>query len=307
MSGFEHASVSSDLTYDDGPPALLFGPMGTARSATADMMRDAGLRLADVDRLDGAAARIGRQLALGLIWVEAVDEELPTDLIDALADHAARGPGRVVVATASSQIDPVVSALGESSAQILIDPTQIERAGALALALAEGELPAQVSDFGRDSATRLRQISDEMGRIAATLARLSSDDAGEPGIAMLRPSGTDLPTSVDGDTVRSIIRARRLRARFLSEELFADPAWDMMLDLLQAEIAQHRVPVSSLCIAAAVPATTALRWIKTMIDAGLFVRRADPHDGRLVFVELAPDTSAALHGYFGEVGKVAVI
>jgi hypothetical protein len=42
------------------------------------------------------------------------------------------------------------------------------------------------------------------------------------------------------------------RARFFQEELFADPAWDMLLDLLQAEIAQHRVPVSSLCIAAAV-------------------------------------------------------
>ena len=62
----------------------------------------------------------------------------------------------------------------------------------------------------------------------------------------------------------------------------------MLLDLLQAEIAQHRVPVSSLCIAAAVPATTALRWIKTMTDGGLFMRRADPHDGRRVFVELAP-------------------
>ena len=63
----------------------------------------------------------------------------------------------------------------------------------------------------------------------------------------------------------------------------------MLLDLLQAEIAQHRVPVSSLCIAAAVPATTALRWIKTMTDAGLFKRRADPHDGRRVFVELSPN------------------
>ena len=55
-----------------------------------------------------------------------------------------------------------------------------------------------------------------------------------------------------------------------------DPA--EALDLMQAEIAQHRVPVSSLCIAAAVPATTALRWIKTMTDTGPFVRRADPRE-----------------------------
>src|SRR5207248_1300212 len=76
-------------------------------------------------------------------------------------------------------------------------------------------------------------------------------------------------------------------------ELFADPAWDMLLDLLQAEIAQLRVPVSSLCIAAAVPATTALRWLKAMVAQGVFVRRADPHDGRRAFVELAPESSQA--------------
>ena len=79
----------------------------------------------------------------------------------------------------------------------------------------------------------------------------------------------------------------------------------MLLDLLQAELAQHRVPVSSLCIAAAVPATTALRWIKSMTDSGLFIRRADPHEGRRVFVELSSGASTALRGYFAEVGKAA--
>jgi len=64
--------------------------------------------------------------------------------------------------------------------------------------------------------------------------------------------------------------------------------------------------VSSLCIAAAVPATTALRWLKTMTDKGLFVRRADPHDGRRVFVELSPATSVAMRRYFADVGQVAV-
>jgi DNA-binding MarR family transcriptional regulator len=112
---------------------------------------------------------------------------------------------------------------------------------------------------------------------------------------------------VSADTIRTVIRARRLRARVFSEELFADPTWDMLLDLLQAEISQLRVPVSSLCIAAAVPATTALRWLKTMTRQGLFVRRADPHDGRRVFVELAPAASDALRRYFAEVGRVAAM
>jgi DNA-binding MarR family transcriptional regulator len=112
---------------------------------------------------------------------------------------------------------------------------------------------------------------------------------------------------VAAETVRSIIRARRLRANHLSAELFADPAWDMLLDLLQAEIVQHRVPVSSLCIAASVPATTALRWIKSMTDEALLLRRDDPRDGRRVFIELAPATSVAMRRYFAEIGPVPVV
>ncbi len=168
------------------------------------------------------------------------------------------------------------------------------------------------ADFGRTptfhdvahepASRRLKQLSDEVGRIAATLARLSTgpEPAAKTVERPVSPTG-EIP-AVSGEVVRSVIRARRMRARFFEEELFADPAWDMLLDLLQAEIAQHRVPVSSLCIAAAVPATTALRWIKTMTDDGLFHRRADPHDGRRVFIELAPETSLAMRRYFAEAG-----
>ncbi len=144
-----------------------------------------------------------------------------------------------------------------------------------------------------------------MGRIAATLARLSAapDDSGPAVLRIIDPPADAPPLSVD--IVRSAIRARRLRARFFNEDLFADPAWDMLIDLLQAELAQHRVPVSSLCIAATVPATTALRWVKSMTDSGLFVRKADPHDGRRVFVELSPGASAAMRAYFAEMAKTA--
>ena len=150
-------------------------------------------------------------------------------------------------------------------------------------------------------------MTDEVGRIAATLARLSSGPSTPVPIALPtpRPTAPDPAPDIAPETIRAVIRARRLRARFFANELFADPAWDMLLDLTQAEISQVRVPVSSLCIAAAVPATTALRWIKTLTDSGLLVRRADPHDGRRVFVEMAPNTSQAMRNYFGEVGRVA--
>ena len=44
-----------------------------------------------------------------------------------------------------------------------------------------------------------------------------------------------------------------------------------------------------------------------MTDAGLFQRRADPHDGRRVFVELSPKASNGMRRYFAEVSKGMVV
>lgn len=307
MAGSEPISFEQTSEYNLIPPALLFGPSGRARSDAADLIRDAGLRLADVDLLDGALSRLERQGALGLVWVETAGEAIEENLLHRLEEIARSGPGRLVVSVGARQIDDVVAALGEVDAQILIDATTIERASALAVALAKRDMAAQKSDIGRANAAPLNQISDEIGRIAATLARVSTDQVKSSASAMVGLAVPQEVPSVDPDTINSVIRARRMRGHFFSEELFADPAWDMLLDLLQAEIAQNRVLLSSLCTAASVPATTALRWIKSLTDAGMFVRRADPQNGQLVFVELAPVASAAMRRYFGEVGNVDVI
>ncbi len=143
----------------------------------------------------------------------------------------------------------------------------------------------------------LLRLSTEVSRVAGTLARLSAD----PNRIPPRTETDAGPLDVAAERINAVIRARRLRGRFLPDELFADPAWDMLLDLLQAEVLQQRVAVSSLCTAAAVPATTALRWLNTLVNRGLIVRVPDPMDARRVFVQLAPETSIALRQYFAEV------
>ena len=143
-------------------------------------------------------------------------------------------------------------------------------------------------------ATRLQQLSGEIGRIATILDRLSAAPYG-PG-----EGSTQAPQTVPAEAVAAMIRRRRLRSRFFEDQLFADPAWDILLDLFHAELLNRRISVSSACIAANVPATTALRWTKLLVAHGLIVRRSDPLDGRRVFVELTPETSAKLREYFAE-------
>lgn len=149
----------------------------------------------------------------------------------------------------------------------------------------------------------LLQLSAEVSRIAGTLARLSAERAADE---QKYPAAAELP-ELSPKMVASVLHARRLRGRYFSEDLFADPAWDMMLELLHSELVHARVSVSSLCIAAAVPATTALRWISSMVEQGLLVRRADPHDGRRIFVELAPEAGLALRRYFADLNGSTTI
>jgi DNA-binding MarR family transcriptional regulator len=267
-----------------------------------------GLRIGARLPIDEALDRLKVQASAKAVWIELDRDcgEQMDEVIRRVNYDVSRGFYAAVVSVTGPLVDPVSAQMDDNTIDVLIDANEAERTAALALAVSR-YAPGGLSDVGRDpSAERLRQLSEEMSRIASSLARLSTGPTAPPLAAVdQRASAALAPLSAE--TVRNVIRARRLRGRFFSEELFADPAWDMLLDLLQAEIAQLRVPVSSLCIAASVPATTALRWLKTLVSQGLFVRRPDPHDGRRVYVELAPDASDALRRYFSEVGTAAVI
>jgi hypothetical protein len=267
-----------------------------------------GLRVASVVRIEHAKSRIELQGSATALLAEVdcdCGETLDSVLHDINRDVTNRRYSAVISST-PDVLDPIFAAIDQPAIEVIIGADDAQRAAALALAIASRSGRESIGDIASDrNAERLRQLSDEVGRIASTLARLSAGPSSISAPAISAIPGDAAPLSVE--TVRSIIRARRLRTRFFPEDFFGDPAWDMLLDLLQAEIAQLRVPVSSLCIAAAVPATTALRWIKTLVVKGLFIRRADPHDGRRVFVELAPEASQALRKYFAEVGPVPVI
>lgn len=301
-------STEPDLAYSDQHPILVAASSGAALGRALRTVEAAGARIAAKLAIEEAKQRIELQATASSLWIEVDrdDGALLDDLLTTINRDVATGRYAAVVSTTSTMLDPVAARLSDGGVELIVDANEAERTAAFALATTIRGQSLRVADAASDrNAERLRQLSDEVSRIASTLARLSTGPAPAPP-AMHDSPAVDAPP-VSAETVRSIIRARRLRARYFDAELFADPAWDMLLDLLQAEIAHLRVPVSSLCIAAAVPATTALRWLKTMVANGLFIRRADPHDGRRVFVELAPETSRALRSYFAELGRVAMI
>jgi DNA-binding MarR family transcriptional regulator len=105
--------------------------------------------------------------------------------------------------------------------------------------------------------------------------------------------------SAEARWVRSLLTARAERSRFFSARLFADPAWDMLLELYAAELAQRRTSVTGLGSSSGVPPTTALRWMNVLEQDGLVIREDDPLDGRRVFIALSEKGSRAIRAYLG--------
>jgi len=118
-----------------------------------------------------------------------------------------------------------------------------------------------------------------------TARRKSADAANADSLA----GGRDI-----ADVARYYLRARRRRDALFPPELFADPAWDIMLDLFVSAAGGRRVSVSDACVAANVPATTALRWISNLVNHGLVTRVQDLNDGRRAYLKLTASAEKAL-------------
>jgi DNA-binding MarR family transcriptional regulator len=233
----------------------------------------------------------------------------------ALDLRAARHGTRLVMSTTMSALDTVFGCLDQSGADLLVEPTRGERVIALARSLAK--VPRMgLRELSENDRVTLLRLTEQVGQIAAQLDRLSA--GGQPSFQVRAPGDefrdeggerklirTPRPPLPDPRLVRLIIRQRQLRSQFIDAELFADPAWDILLDLTAARAEHRRVSVTSLCIASGVPPTTALRWIGQMVEAGLLERVEDETDRRRAFIQLSDKAADAMARYFAELGKDA--
>ncbi|ANI78068.1 hypothetical protein EP837_01655 [Sphingobium sp. EP60837] len=280
----------------------------------------AQFRLLDSVGLEQASLRLDMQIGCDVILLFCAQ---PSPMLERLLVQvetlAVQNDVPVIMVTGIDTIDLAFACIRSERTQLLCTPDHADLAAAL---LTAGSATPQrtVHEVNQESeGVRLQQLSEEVSRLARTLEALTSrprhatpsfalgprisDRASDYiGMPAVEPMGSNQPATdaspLSAAQVRDLLRARRLREEFLPGDLFADPAWDMLLDLLAARLEQERVSVSSLCIASAVPPTTALRWIRTLTDKGIVQRQADPHDGRRVFIALADETVEALTRWF---------
>jgi len=95
-----------------------------------------------------------------------------------------------------------------------------------------------------------------------------------------------------------VYATRRTRSRFFPDDLFAEPAWDILLLLYGVEQSQERLSISAVCASVGAPATTVLRWIEKLERAGLISRQKHPTDRRVSWLQLTQDCISRLDRFF---------
>ena len=109
------------------------------------------------------------------------------------------------------------------------------------------------------------------------------------------------------EAAREVYDTRRMRERIFGVGLFADPSWDILLDLFISKRESRKVTISSACIAASAPTTTATRHISHLVQVGLVKRIPHPKDARSAYLELTPGGEAKLSRLFREMMQAADI
>jgi len=286
----------------------------------AEMREDAlaaGFRVRECCSLEEYAQ--GPLAALGdLVMVDcAVASADALALLSRLDMRGGKAGAQLVVSTTMAALDSVFGCFSLSAPQILVDPGRAERIIAIGRVLTR--VPnLRLREMGEEDRLMLLRLTEQVGRIAERLEKLSPGQREGGGAFRFespaqawRAQGEDQrsareeeqrPRLPEAAVLRRIIKARQARMRHFDADLFADPAWDILLDLAAARAERQQVSVTSLCIAAGVPATTALRWIGQMVDADLLVRVSDPHDRRRAYIALSDNTADALARYFSEIG-----
>ena len=330
LSGDTPADGRAYAPRDGGglPVAIsLFADRPHVREAMRADAQLAGFRVAQAEGL--IALDDEKTRALGdLVAVDASCADAATLAMLARLDaRVARSGGWLIVATTIGALEPVMVAMCESDPVLLVEPGRGDRLVAFGEALAR-LAGARVRDLSSEDRVAVMRLVERVTLLAEKLDGLVGDDVPRDGSAAFAfgtgehgPSGygsaslrehrqggrdSDAPSPVPGlpdpRRIRALIRKRQARARFFEADLFADPAWDILLDLTAARAEGRRVSVTSLCIASGVPPTTALRWIAQMTRQGLLRREEDLVDRRRAFIALSDSAVEAMARYFDATG-----
>lgn len=209
---------------------------------------------------------------------------------------------QVIIATGHATKDVAINAMRASAADFLEKPIRqadLRRAmqrlkGLDDAPVARVELLRSISEL-RAELQRLSRLIDDPGRTGTATTTKAPTVTPPPPVGSGRVA--ELSTPALADHLRELLKKESRRRRIGGGDVFGDPAWEMLLDLMLANIEGRRVSVSSACIASGAPMSTALRLVGRLVDEGVLCKQPDMTDRRRHFLIIDPRFEAPLLEY----------
>jgi len=117
----------------------------------------------------------------------------------------------------------------------------------------------------------LSALAVQAALLAERLAVLATDQLSD-----VDPVGLPSTDAKRAGAVRRYVRGCKTPIGPLPDELFANPSWNILLELFAARVEGHPVSVSAACAAAGGAPTTAARWVNCLVELECIERMPDP-------------------------------
>jgi len=255
---------------------------------------------------DEAHGLVARQSQINLVIYNATTSAQPSlDMLSALHDRTQNGRNIIaILLTSQPSIDLAVAAMRQGVSDLLTLPLSSD---AVTSALER----ASKRILAKQDATAQPDLTDSISLIQSSLSALMNKlGVQEPSLAKMEldvEATLSEVNAIDPAMLKAIIKARRNRHKFFEGDLFSDPSWDILLELTAAHLNGRQESVTSLAIAASVPASTAIRKIRELADRNLIHRWTDPNDARRIFVALTEDAAKRMMAMLASAQKASII
>lgn len=212
---------------------------------------------------------------------------------------------QVIFVTGHATLANSIEALRLDAADFLYKPVRRQQlVASVEKAVAKSLEQRQTANKWSEGHARVGRLMEEAQKLSEMLGALkstpfpTSDDIVNNPQHNLNENG-----GLGKDRMLELLRTWDVKTRHFSDRIFADPAWLMLLDLMENHLQQKQVSVSSLYIVSGVSATTAARRLEEMEEVGLVARSLDPHDGRRQLVLLSEKALQMITNYLNALDK----
>lgn len=283
------------------PELLLVDDDADTREEMADLIASLGLTCHSAPDVESALKFASRNPSIGIV---VTDIHMPgSDGLSLIRMLKEQGSSldlpEALVITGFPEIEKAVAALRLGAIDFLEKPvSRSVLRSALGHAINRWQRRQRAAASYRELDGTIKRLVSDM----ALLAQTSVADQPDPNDRTRRGDRrrSSVTSARNPADLKRLARARRIRERYFDPGLFADPTWEMLLELAISDLEDNKVTVTSLCAAASVPYATAYRRVTQMIDNGMLIRLPDSEDRRRVHIVMTPETREKLNRVLDE-------